>query len=406
MKAADHAHVVHPEEIMAYMDGELPPDRALAVRAHVTTCDVCQAVAADLMDVSRDLTRWHIEGPTAEVGAPAGPIVIGRRRLTSIFGLLGSASRQLAAAAAIVIVVGLVWSAIGFRGMKRSEAVPVLASTPGPLGNAGGAGGAGGRLPRDKPETAWQESAPGAGAQGQQGRSLAASATEPKIIRTVHLSVVAAEFDGVKPTIERILREVSGFVGQIQASDPRISERSVQATLRIPASRLDEALAALRGLGHVLEETQSGEDVTEQVMDVAARLTNARNTEKRLNDVLATRTGNVASVLEVEREIARVRAEIERLDAQRANLDSRVAYSTVTLRVTEQRRASLEAGPFPLTGRLRNAFIDGLREAADSVIAAVLWLLGAGPVLLFWTGVLWLIVRVALRRLRPAPRIP
>ena len=127
--------------------------------------------------------------------------------------------------------------------------------------------------------------------------------------------------------------------------------------------------------------------------------------EKRLNDILANRTGNVQSVLEVEREIARVRSEIESLDAQRVKLDDRVAYATVSLRVTEERRATLDSGPFPLSGRLRNALVDGLRDALDSVIQASLWTLRAGPVLILWGAVVWLVARVFMRRFRPAAKL-
>ena len=144
----------------------------------------------------------------------------------------------------------------------------------------------------------------------QQPASAPTNRTQ-KIIRTVSMTIIAKEFETVRETLDRLLRDVGGFVGTMQASDVR-NERSVSATLGVPASRLDETVRSLRTLGDVVNESQSGEDVTEQVRDIEARLKNSRNTEQRLTDVLRNRTGRVADILEVEREIARVREEIER----------------------------------------------------------------------------------------------
>ena len=199
------------------------------------------------------------------------------------------------------------------------------------------------------------------------------------------MNIVANNFETVRETIDGLLRGVGGFVGGMQASDVS-GGRSLRATLRVPAARLDETVRSLRSLGHVADESQSGEDVTEQVRDIEARLKNSRNTEQRLADVLRNRTGRVADILEVEREIARVREEIERMDAQRLNLERQVEYSTVTVQVTERRQATLDLGPMPIRTQLRNAFVDGVKDAYETLIAALVWFLGVAPVLLLWTA--------------------
>jgi hypothetical protein len=102
----------------------------------------------------------------------------------------------------------------------------------------------------------------------------------------------------------------------------------------------------------------------------------------------------------VEREISRVRGEIEQLDAQRADLERRVSYATVTLEVNEQRQASLDIGPLPLSTRLRNALVDGLRDALESTSDVVLWALRVAPTVLVWIVVLWWPVRALMRSRR------
>jgi uncharacterized small protein (DUF1192 family) len=138
--------------------------------------------------------------------------------------------------------------------------------------------------------------------------------------------------------------------------------------------------------------------VAEQVVDIAARLANARNTEVRLTDVLRQRTGKVSDVLEAEREIARVRGEIERLDAERKNLDRRVTYATVTLTVSEEPKAALDIGPIPVSARYRNALVDGARAAFESLLEVSLVILRVTPTLAVWAAVLFWPARIVLRR--------
>ena len=168
----------------------------------------------------------------------------------------------------------------------------------------------------------------------------------------------------------------------------------------MPAGAVDQTVTALRALGRVTDETQTGEDVGEQVRDLEARLANSRNTDKRLTELLRTRTGDVSDVLQVEREIARVREEIERMDAERAHLERRVAYATITLDVEQERQATLGVGPQPLSMQFRNALVDGLSGAFVSIVDVALSVLHVAPLVLMWTLVLWWPVRAVVRRSR------
>ena len=218
------------------------------------------------------------------------------------------------------------------------------------------------------------------------------------IVRWATIRIVANRFDEVRPAIDRILRDVKGFAGRIDATAARGASRTLNATLRVPAPALDATLASIKQLGQVVGESQGGDDVTEQVVDIAARLANARHTESRLTQVLRERTGKVSDVLEAEREIARVREEIERLDAERTNLDRRVTYATVTLEVTEEPKAAMDMGPLPVRARLRNAFVDGIRVAVESFLGLSLTLLNVAPTLAVWIALLFFPVRFIIRR--------
>jgi hypothetical protein len=242
-----------------------------------------------------------------------------------------------------------------------------------------------------------------AGGGGQAQVVAEQRAAGPLVVRTVTLRIVAANFQAVRPAIDRTLGTVSGFIGQIEASDTGDATRSIRATVRVPASRLDEAVAALRSLGRVIHESQRADDVTEQVVDLDVRIANARISEKRLADLIQNRTGRVSDVLEAEREMARVRTELERLDAQRKNVERRVAYATLVLEVLEERGASVNLGPVPVPARLRHAIADGFESALSSLLEVGLFLLRAGPSIVLWGMLIglpgwWVIRRRRLRR--------
>ena len=126
-------------------------------------------------------------------------------------------------------------------------------------------------------------------------------------------------------------------------------------------------MSEIRPLGHVDSESQSGEEVTAAFTDLEARLANSRHTEQRIVDLLRERTGKLSDVLEAERELDRVRGEIEQMEAQRKGLLKRVDYATLTLNVNEEYKAQLHADGSPST-QFRNAAVDGFRSAAGSLV--------------------------------------
>ena len=124
------------------------------------------------------------------------------------------------------------------------------------------------------------------------------------------------------------------------------------------------------------------------------------NRGARLVELLSRRTGDLADVLAVERELARVRLEIERMDAETRATRQRVDLATVALTVQEQYRADLALGPLPLPVRFKNALVDGLRQASESLVGAAIVVLQIAPTLMVWMVILAWPARWAWRRVR------
>jgi hypothetical protein len=213
----------------------------------------------------------------------------------------------------------------------------------------------------------------------------------------VSLTVETKEFAAAKKKVETVVEQAGGYIAQAHSAETPNQPQRADLTLRVPAEHLHAVLDELRGLGRVVNEQISSEEVTGQVVDLETRLRNARATEQRLIQVLNERTGKVRDILEVEREIGRTRQEIERMDAQRQNLLQRAQMATIEVALVEEFKAQLQPAPVGTATRLRNAFVEGYQGLVGTLLGFVFFFARYGLSLLFWGALLWLTGR-GLRR--------
>ena len=224
------------------------------------------------------------------------------------------------------------------------------------------------------------------------------ASTAPMIERTAQLSLDTHDFDQPRARIDAILARRHGYLAaELTLNTPGASARSLSASLRIPAAELDAALADFRQLGHVESESQKGEDVTRQYTDLVARLANARNTEQRLTQLLAQRTGKLSDAGSGARDRSRPRRHRAH-DAERRTTANLVAFATVQLNAGEDYKAQFTYRPIPPSPRLRNAAVEGYKNVGDGVMGAALLLIAYGPAFMLWGGLAFLVGRRLLRR--------
>ncbi len=244
----------------------------------------------------------------------------------------------------------------------------------------------------------------GRGATGERETVGRFAETSPLIARTAELKLVVEKLDEAREGMDRILLQHKGYVAHLSASAESGLPHMVVASLRVPVDQFDICLAELKELGHVTQESQAGEEVTEQHMDLLARLKNSRNTEVRLSEVLRQHNGPIKEILDVEKESARVRGEIEQLEAEQQTLEHRVHFATIELKLAEEFEAQLSTPSPSVRSQLRNAGVNGFRSAFQSLLALVLFLAESVPSLLLWLMILsfpgWLLWRRYQRSLR------
>lgn len=160
--------------------------------------------------------------------------------------------------------------------------------------------------------------------------------TVTMIIRTGSASIEVDSLETAVAAVQRMATVLGGMVGNTSLSSGEYQVRSATIELRIPSSRFNEALEGLTPIGKVENVQSNAQDVSEEFVDVSARVANAKRLEERLISLLANRTGKLEEVLAVERELARIREEIERYEGRIRFLQTRVATSTLTITVHEK----------------------------------------------------------------------
>jgi uncharacterized protein DUF4349 len=195
------------------------------------------------------------------------------------------------------------------------------------------------------------------------------------IIRNGQASVEVDKLDPAIVRLRQLAAQLGGYVANSSIVGGRDQIRTATLELKMPASRFDQAVNGLGGIGKVESVTSTAEDVGEEFVDISARVTNAKRLEERLIALLATRTGKLQDVLAVERELARVREEIERYEGRLRYLSSRVAESTLSVTLHE---------PFPILGRSpgQNPIVAALRQAWRNFIGFVAWTIASLGVLI------------------------
>jgi hypothetical protein len=153
---------------------------------------------------------------------------------------------------------------------------------------------------------------------------------DAKIVRTGSLEL---EVTGFAEALTKARTAIAGLGGYIASSEERHADDRdfASVTYRIPVDRWDDAVAALRGLATtVLTERTQAVEVTSQLVDLDARISNLRATEQALVAIMAKAT-KIPDILEVQGQLTTVRSEIEQLTAQREQLADQAAYGTLSV---------------------------------------------------------------------------
>jgi hypothetical protein len=222
--------------------------------------------------------------------------------------------------------------------------------------------------------------------------SVYTNVNDRKVIMTASVQLETVEHDKAVNSIRGIATGAGGYIESSSTYLTTQDKKQTTISIKVPAAQYESCLSQIKALGKVKSESSSGQDVTRQYIDLSARLKNLQAEEKQLSEIMGM-SKNVTEVLSVEKELFRVRGDIESTQAQLNYLGSQVDFSTITVTVVE---------PQPVVEYdwgLDTAFKEAVRAFIGMIGALIIVTGYLIPLILYFViglAVLYLVIRAAL----------
>jgi len=211
-----------------------------------------------------------------------------------------------------------------------------------------------------------------------------------KVILNYSLNLEVKEFAVALEALTKLAESSGGYVFNTSRNNNDKNTSWGEVGIRVPTNKAGTVLTSIRGLGRVESENSTAEDITEGYVDLEARLKNTRLSEARLSD-LYRQAGKLSDVLAVEKELTRVRGDIEAFEAKKKNWDILTEMVTIEVRLNET------SSGFPSLNRIwtpiKTAFGDAMVGFADSLHGLIIFLGAIIPWLALFVPLAYIYVR-------------
>ena len=207
-----------------------------------------------------------------------------------------------------------------------------------------------------------------------------------------YVATMSVSVDDVKEAVENaknVAEQLGGYIASIDFSLDSAQKATV--TLKVPASRYREAIDKISALGKLDRLQENAIDVTDQWVDLKARLNNLRAEEARLLQLLEKAT-SISDVLQIEDRLASIRYQIEFYEAQLRNLERTITYATITVNFTSKHK-TIEWPSIDLASTLR----DGIATALAVLSFLIIAIIGLTPIIVIG-GIGWITYKQILKR--------
>jgi hypothetical protein len=214
-----------------------------------------------------------------------------------------------------------------------------------------------------------------------------------KIIRNADLQLETDTPDDAQQKITTIAESKGGFVVEsTQSSSAQSTTRdTVTMSIRVPAEKFNEALDEVRKTAtRVIVETVKGTDVTEEFIDIEARLKAKKTLEAQIMEIMK-RANTVEAALDVQKELSEVRSEIEKIEGRKRFLENQASLSTIKVKL--QTPTAFSANSEGFFSRLKASMGGGFDIAVNFVLGFVAVLIAVLPFLILIVLPIFLVLR-------------
>lgn len=208
-----------------------------------------------------------------------------------------------------------------------------------------------------------------------------------KLIRSADLRIEAKDVGATLRAIDSLAAQHDALVADAHVTQDANGKRDACLVIRVASQRFNEVLSGLRPLGRVKNENIATQDITKEYADLETRTIVKEATVSRLRSLLENRTGKLADVLDVERELARAVTELEQMKGERRFFDQQVAVSSISVNVYELGEIAAGGVDQPVREALRNS-LSLLASSATMLLYMVVFVAPWLPVLAgaWWVG--------------------
>lgn len=227
-----------------------------------------------------------------------------------------------------------------------------------------------------------EAAAPGA----SPGKTTEKAVTIPRrIIYSADVTLTTANLTTAAHDIENNVKKCDGYIADSEIGANGSTQRTGTWKVRVPVARFDDFVKSLQGIGDVVSNKITSQDVSEEFYDVEARLRNKKIEEAGLLQHLKASTARLSDILTVERELSRVREEIERIQGRLRFLSNQTDLTTITITVQERENGPKNGPSF--VSQISGTFAGSLKAMADffrgltlAATALLPWLIVAGGI--------------------------
>ncbi|HHU75970.1 MAG TPA: DUF4349 domain-containing protein [Firmicutes bacterium] len=240
--------------------------------------------------------------------------------------------------------------------------------------------------------------------EGSAGEAASAMANSQRryMVKRSHLTIEIADLEEAAESIRTGIEETGGYIASVNFYDLNRGRRWGELSLRVPADKYSQVMLWLQEQGEIRNLEESAEDVTRQYIDLEARIGNLAAQEKRICELL-DKAINIEEILQIEKELTRIRSDLESMQGDFKYLRERVTFSTIEVSLVEiDPRESTVSTEFDTFGKeLSRRFALNTNRAIKGLTGLVLTFLGSLPFLLplailafaLWKGVVYLKIK-------------
>lgn len=273
-----------------------------------------------------------------------------------------------------IVLLTLVWSFLGCSGSDVSSNPSTIQhrahseSSDTTWSSATvGMGGMGGMASGKNAMMGMNSSAPESDKDAELPAEIA-KATPPKrrVIFDSKIEIKVSNFSGIESRISALVDRHGGFISEANVSHQAFQSRTGHWTIRVPVATYRQLLDSVGSFGELKSRKENAADVTAEFYDLEARIKNKQLLEQRIAKLLDETKTELRKMIEVERELARVREEIERMQGRIRFLADVTGMSTIHLKISEREKEPTPIVAATFSDRIGNAWDSALSQATNT----------------------------------------